>query len=169
MKKYDEVNQMIDDEKERKHKNKKIIFRILGFVFLISGISCMTFGLIDFFKAFSTMEQPTLFYLCFIGVFLITPGIIFLLIGYNRAIYAYFAKDQATVINELTKNIKPAIDTVSDTMNKNQIECPYCHNKNFKDAKYCSNCGKSLIKKCHYCNSENPLDANYCNNCGKKL
>ena len=81
------------------------------------------------------MEQPTLFYLCFIGVFLITPGIIFLLIGYNRAIYAYFAKDQATVINELTKNIKPAIDTVSDTMNKNQIECPYCHNKNFKDAK----------------------------------
>ena len=25
MKKYDEVNQMIDDEKERKHKNKKII------------------------------------------------------------------------------------------------------------------------------------------------
>ena len=61
MKKYDEVNQMIDDEKERKHKNKKIIFRILGFVFLISGIACMTFGLIDFFKAFSTMEQPTLF------------------------------------------------------------------------------------------------------------
>lgn len=33
MKKYDEVNQMIDDEKERKHKNKKIIFRILGFFF----------------------------------------------------------------------------------------------------------------------------------------
>ena len=36
----------------------------------------MTFGLIDFFKAFSTMEQPTLFYLCFIGVFLILSSTI---------------------------------------------------------------------------------------------
>lgn len=51
----------------------------------------------------------------------------------------------------------------------NQIKCPNCQHGNQTKAKYCSECGASLIFKCPLCNSETPLGSKFCSGCGKGI
>ena len=46
-----------------------------------------------------------------------------------------------------------------------------CGNKNGKDSKFCSECGKPKLtsKKCPKCGAENDAKSKFCNECGEKL
>ena len=47
--------------------------------------------------------------------------------------------------------------------------CPNCQANNPCEAKFCMNCGNSLVVNCPNCNYENILTANFCLECGTKL
>jgi len=47
--------------------------------------------------------------------------------------------------------------------------CPKCQFENSPKAKFCSECGTSLVFKCPICSSESPLDAKFCSGCGKAI
>lgn len=49
------------------------------------------------------------------------------------------------------------------------ITCPNCQHGNPAKAKFCAECGTSLIFKCPLCNSETPLGAKFCSGCGKEI
>lgn len=47
--------------------------------------------------------------------------------------------------------------------------CLNCKHENPNDAKFCSNCGTSLVIECPNCRQQNPPGSRFCNNCGHKL
>jgi len=47
--------------------------------------------------------------------------------------------------------------------------CSYCQTDNPIEAKFCMNCGKSLVLTCSQCGKGNPPQAKYCINCGQPL
>lgn len=49
------------------------------------------------------------------------------------------------------------------------VECPSCHAKVAKDAKFCPNCGKAMTSHCPNCGVEVDPAAKFCPNCGKAL
>lgn len=46
------------------------------------------------------------------------------------------------------------------------MKCPNCEKTIKTGAKFCSNCGASLVKKCKKCHLEMNLDEKFCSNCG---
>ena len=55
---------------------------------------------------------------------------------------------------------------------KTLVVCPFCGYKNLEGAKFCSNCGKSLVPQkvlCPKCNTEVDIGTKFCPNCGKNL
>ena len=55
---------------------------------------------------------------------------------------------------------KPMVETV---------ECPGCHKQVKKGAKFCPECGASLVAKCPKCGKEVKPGAKLCPECGEKL
>lgn len=52
----------------------------------------------------------------------------------------------------------------------NKIRCWNCGYENDEDARFCINCGASLLPiKCPKCNHINPPGSKYCGNCGYNL
>ncbi len=49
------------------------------------------------------------------------------------------------------------------------ITCPQCQCENPPKARFCSECGASLVFKCPVCNSETPLGSKFCSGCGKAI
>ena len=47
--------------------------------------------------------------------------------------------------------------------------CPNCQADNPCEAKFCMNCGNSLVVTCPNCNFQNIITANFCMDCGTKL
>jgi len=49
------------------------------------------------------------------------------------------------------------------------VTCPKCKNGNPAVAKFCSECGTSLVTKCPICNVENSVGAKFCSGCGSEI
>ena len=49
------------------------------------------------------------------------------------------------------------------------VECPGCHKQVKKGAKFCPECGASLVAKCPKCGKEVKPGAKFCPECGEKL
>ncbi len=49
------------------------------------------------------------------------------------------------------------------------LECPSCSYENAWDAKFCENCGASLVWVCSSCGIENAPQAKFCKNCGTRV
>jgi class 3 adenylate cyclase/tetratricopeptide (TPR) repeat protein len=49
------------------------------------------------------------------------------------------------------------------------MNCPNCTKPNPDDARFCMNCGTSLVHSCSNCGTELPAGANFCLNCGQKV
>ena len=49
------------------------------------------------------------------------------------------------------------------------MRCPTCQTENPDEAKFCRECGASLLVICSNCGHENLLGSKYCNNCGQAL
>ena len=61
--------------------------------------------------------------------------------------------------------------TNNNTNEDKSVHCPSCGTKLPANAKFCMNCGSSLIQKrsCPKCGSEIPDDAKFCLSCGEKV
>lgn len=49
------------------------------------------------------------------------------------------------------------------------ITCPKCKHGNPARAKFCSECGTSLVFKCPICQEETPVGAKFCSGCGVEI
>lgn len=49
------------------------------------------------------------------------------------------------------------------------ITCPNCQHGSPAKAKFCAECGTSLIFNCPLCNSDTPLGSKFCSGCGKEI
>jgi len=156
------------------------ILRVLGIILIITGIVLTAI-------AFMNMATNTnLFFLGFIGLPLIFVGAVCAMFGFMKKMNSFTASQSAPVQKDVTnymldgtreemgktaKEIFGAINSNegSATATKKTRKCPSCGEMNDSDAKFCDNCGTTLVKVCPRCGEENDLDAKFCDKCGAKL
>lgn len=150
--------------------NEKTIkkIRIVGFVLASIGLICLIVGMANFFNG-----NTGLFFLNFIGTPIFGVGLMLICFSYMRKISELTASQTAPVTKDVTNYMldgtrDEVVKTIKAASDK-KIICPNCHSENDINARFCSSCGKPLIKKCPHCDELNDLDAKYCKNCGKEL
>ena len=153
---------------KKENKRIRLVFKILGIIFVVSGFSCLIFGFVDFFKAFNdvTSTGPQYFYMNFIGIILLGFGFFFIAIGFRKEFIKYRTEEISSVINGIKNNSN---DSFVDFSNKRVIVCSQCKTENSNDSKFCKSCGSPLVKTCPYCNHVLNNDSIYCENCGMKV
>lgn len=160
----------MNENERNKHESTKKTIKIIGFICLIVGFVCTVIGMVSFFSSFMNNTVPTLFFMSFIGLPLLSVGFGLLIFGYRKEIMRYGKNESVPIINEASKEVAPAIKNVVNAIKDSDgIECAYCHTLNEKDSKFCKSCGRSLVKICQNCHNEVANDAIYCDHCGKKL
>ena len=97
-------------------KKANRVLKIIGFIFLASGVLCEIIGLVDFFNVFASMfESPKLFFLNFVGMPFIVIGISCLSLGFRKQITEYSADQVAGVGKDLSNYM---IDGTRDSLTK---------------------------------------------------
>ena len=117
----------------------KILIKLLGFIMVITGITFITIGLVEFFTAVLANEAPELFVYTF-------SGIPIFFIGAALIIFSYIRKAQLTVTQEVLGQDAAVVHKVSvgSTSLYNKKECPECGRVNDADGLYCKYCGAKL-------------------------
>ena len=149
-------------------KQTKLILRIIGFALLVVGLTLSAIG----FANFGNFEN-NLFLLTFIGLPCTAVGIGFAVFSFSQDIARFIKNEHAPIINELSKEISPAIENyasaVKDGFLDDNTKLCSCGNKNPMNAKFCSNCGSELVIVCPNCKTTMNPKSKYCNECGTKL
>ena len=134
----------------------KNILKCVGIFLLLAGFTCTIIGFVDFFKAFSSNEIPSLIWCMFLGLPLMGLGSGFSMFAFRREI-----------ISSASEN---ALDLLSTTLdNAQQNEKCKCGHENEPSALFCSACGQPLQKTCNSCGKLQSIENTYCNQCGNKL
>ncbi len=154
----------------RSSTRKKL--RIIGITLIIIGVILFVLSII-----FMTNNNKQGFLLSFIGVPVLFIGGVCTLFGFMGAVSRYSVSESAPIISD-TKNfmeeqtrlekVKTISEVSNQLHNERKINCFYCKAEVPSDAKYCTSCGKMLVKVCS-CGTENPSDAFFCKSCGKSL
>ena len=63
----------------------------------------------------------------------------------------------------------PNVGQIQHKVIRSEMLCPQCQANNPCEAKYCMNCGTSLVLVCPNCSTQNANYANYCIECGYSL
>jgi uncharacterized membrane protein len=184
------------------HKAMRMVFRVVGPLVLIVGIICTVVGFMDVFKprelpSFSEMrarldgqpverDEPTLFWLIFVGFPLIFVGGVISALGYAGKMARYAAGEVAPVgkdaLNYMAHGIKGAVGELAGAIgaglrgeaasdSPSVVHCPECDVDNDADAKFCKACGAKINAAitCPACSEANDPDAKFCDNCGQSL
>lgn len=176
----------MDNNENKENKDKKItlILKICGGVFTILGFAMFILGVVTVSGLFGGDFQPESYiWIIFVGFGLIFVGSIFAKISSSFKISKIFKKNKDVIDAHQNKNASNyyfggnSSDNALDSFNlENDAEadakgvvCPKCGTKNEIGAKFCDNCGASLVKRCDSCGEENDIDAKFCRKCGKRL
>lgn len=148
--------------------------RIAGIIMISLGLLFMLISIIDFFIALGSFNRPNLFWLFFLAMPLIFAGSICLKFGYMGAVARYTSSELSPVakdtINYMVDGTKDTIvGAIKEVREEKPNICPSCHKKNNNEAKFCDNCGQSLLKKCLKCHTLNNVTAKFCINCGGSI
>ena len=180
---------MDSKEYENRHEATAKKFRIIGPILLVIGIGCVITAMVDFFISMNSSkfgDQPTLFFMFFVGFPFLGAGIALTALGNQRKMNSYFMSQNAPVTKDYTNYmIDGTSDAIAKTAGKVASEihqsnnatiegvtgntCAKCGFTNPAGAKFCSKCGAPITKKCPYCGAENDDGAKYCNSCGKNI
>jgi ribosomal protein L40E len=161
------------DKHELEQTNRRKALRKLGFAFLIPGVLMIGIGLISFFLSAGSFQEPKLFFLIFLGMPFTFVGSVLLGLGYMKSYANYASKELRPIakdnINYIIEGTKESVGSLIRETKTEKNRCSNCGEYNDQDARFCDNCGKSLIKICRFCHEENDMDAKYCKNCGKEI
>lgn len=161
MKYYNEDKQPTTPQKKRTIKINPIVTLILAILFLGGGITMIVFGYIYVFGRrifnFSGLLAGG-YIVLFAGLFCSGMTLIgFLLLRQ--------AKRQSAQQQEIEKTAY-----LNDTsLTPSVLRCPKCLSSNAESAKFCDQCGTSLVRTCSRCGAENPPETTYCEKCGARL
>ena len=145
-------------------KKSKKALKILGGAVAIIGLALAIVGFSNLFTASHDKGFPKLFWLTFVGLPLLAFGLTLLLFGFRGEISRYAIHATLPIMNETLQELPPTIQSFTEK----SLSCE-CGTKNPANSKFCSNCGKSLVKTCPSCNQVVDNNANYCNACGAKI
>ena len=146
-----------------KQKSKKIL-KIVGGTLATIGLTLAIVGFVNLFSASNSDGFPKLFWMTFVGIPLFAVGLMLLLFGFRREISRYAINATMPIVNETLQELSPAIQSLTEKV----ISCD-CGTKNPASSKFCSNCGKTLVKTCPSCQQIVDGNANFCNVCGAKI
>lgn len=136
-------------EEQMKHLKVKKTLKIVGLIMLGIGLVCAITGFVNFFMVFGTGEMPRLFFLCFIGFPLIGVGGGLTLFGFKREITSFSVKETVPVINDVSKDISPAVRNITSAI---------------RDGIHTAD-----TTKCKVCGAYNKIGSKFCNECGSKI
>jgi hypothetical protein len=136
------------------------LLRIGGMVAIGIGIVLTAFALISFFTAFGSLEQPSNFWMGFVGLPLIGVGTWMLKAGYLGPATRYVA-------GEVTPTVRDTLGALG--IGGGAATCSACGGRNAADAQFCDDCGKPLQRTCGSCRAQNAGDATFCKACGAAL
>lgn len=149
-------------------QKKTMIFRVLGAVFTTIGLVLSIIGFANFFANIRGDEFPKLFWLAFVGIPLLAVGGMLLLVGFWPEFSAKRIEKLLPKMKELQQEMAPIADELAASADAAKITCE-CGKINSSSSKYCSNCGKELVKSCPNCKQPVDSNAKFCNACGSKI
>ena len=158
----------MDKNQNEQHQKTKIILRIVGIVLLACGLALSIVG----FANFGNFESD-LFFCTFLGLPCAAFGIFLTISSFSQSIARYVKNEHAPIINELGNDIRPFVQTTASAVKEgvseqDSIICS-CGNRNEKDDKFCSSCGKPLHAVCPKCGKIVDINDKFCPECGEKL
>ncbi len=138
----------MNEEKLRHQKTKKKL-KIIGITLISIGGICAIIGFVSFFIAFNKGKFSKLFFFAFTGLPMLGFGAIITLFGFKSEIERYSKNESTPVINDMAKELSPAVKEILWTLNdeKSQdssIKCKKCGELNKPGSKFCNGCGSKL-------------------------
>lgn len=163
----------MDEQEQKNHARVKLFLKVSGICLIVAGLALAITGAADFFGTMYSFDGvPDLFWCLMVGLPLLGLGGTLTALGFKKEIAGYIKNESVPVINELGKEIHPAVSAVAsavkDGLNEGGKTCA-CGAVNDRDSKFCKNCGRSLLTACPDCGNEIDADSKFCKNCGKKL
>ena len=124
-------------------QKNKTIFKIVGGVLVIIGLTLTIIGFANFFANIGDDKFPKLFWMTFVGLPLIAIGGMLLLFGYRREFSAKRVAALMPKMKEMQEAMAPLADELAAAADAAKITCE-CGKINPSSSKFCSECGKSL-------------------------
>ena len=131
----------------REGKNKsslKVTFKLLGVLFVLSGITLAVFGFIDFFTALADGSAPSLFLCSFFGILILGIGVILSIIGFSKEVSLSITKESISSAFATSVHTVSHTETDTQSIGLNEKLCPSCGAQNDLDSKFCKLCGKAF-------------------------
>lgn len=167
------------------HPGVRGILRIMGPLTLAVGVIFLLVGGVNFFSSMNSFREPSLFWCLFIGAPLLPFGLAITHFAYMGAIARYTAQEYAPVakdtVNYMAEETSGAVKTIAGAIGEGlreahpampgEIPCPQCQTANPRRARFCNQCGASLVKDkaCPECGEMNDADARFCDRCGRPM
>lgn len=171
------------------HNKPRNVLRIVGPIILGLGVLLIVIGIASFFMSMGGFEPPKYFWCAFLGIPLVFVGGVMTQFGYMGKVARYAAGEMAPVakdtFNYVATESKEGITAVAGAIGqglkdggislgaeiKDYVRCHKCNSIQDADAKFCDDCGTTLVKnkQCPICNELNDPDAKFCDNCGHRF
>ena len=108
------------------HSNIRTVLRVGGPVIAGFGLLFMIVGFGSFFASFGSFEPPRFLWCAFVGMSLMSVGIVMCMFGYLGAFQRYVAGESAPVakdvVNYMGENIQPGVKAVVKAVTEGVIE-----------------------------------------------
>jgi len=170
------------------HEQKRAVLRTVGVIVLITGLVLIAIGVISFFSAFGSHGSPRYFWCAFLGMPVTFVGGVLCQLGFMGSVARYSAGEMAPVgkdtFNYVADGTKESLKGVAQAVGSGlaagmgaagtggqsaaKVRCHKCNQTNDAAAKFCGQCGASLLKTkaCPSCGELNDPDSKFCDNCG---
>ena len=159
----------------------RLVFKILGFVFLAGGLGVIGLGLYYLIPEFET------FIYIASGIGALYASIMFLFLAFNksgggeiiRKERAFKKQDPDDSRDSSDDHLKPLMSTSASAKriapkekareNRGTVVCYKCGTENPYGEYYCSGCKSAIKKICKLCGHDNPPGTTVCEGCEKSM
>ena len=144
------------------HSRSKQFLCILGPSTAALGLLLTIIGFGSLLSSFGSHEMPRYFWCAFIGLPLLGVGVAMSQFGFLGSFIRYVSGEAAPVqkgtFNYLAKGTREGVKTLASAVGEGLAEgigkdrqavkrCLSCAHENDSDAKFCKNCGTSLVQR----------------------
>jgi hypothetical protein len=144
------------------HSRSKQFLRMLGPTTAMLGLLLTVIGFGSLLSSFGSHEMPRYFWCAFIGLPLLAVGVAISQFGFLGSFTRYVSGEVAPVqkdtFNYLARGTREGVKTLATAVGEGLAEgmskdeqavkrCRTCDHENDSDARFCKNCGSSLVQQ----------------------